>query len=259
MSITNTYLNYLVARSIDPQRFDAEYSINRSLFYEEINQTTVSNFFKKGNRNISDPREIATGRLGSFLSETEYNLTNKFEVYIQGPNLADFGYPGDPYFWASFRYLAEAVELPRKSLNMNNYQLNALPITPIPFQLNYENILTITFRMQRNYAQRDAFLKWQELIAPSLRTPDYNKIKTDNNILEANSGVNYYDVYAKDFEISVATLNTQGQTNMLTKFYGVFPYSVEPLSYDWGSSEYVRQVVNFSFNKFHTVTHTTGA
>jgi hypothetical protein len=225
-------------------------SINNSLFDVEINPTNFSNLFGE-NRDVTDPSRTATGQLSEFISKAEYTLFNRFKVYINGPDLSQFGYPKTG-LWEELTNCAEVVSMPRKSFEAIPYQLNSLPVLPLPIMMNYDNVLLITFRVNRNYAQRNLFLKWQELIYPSIQTLNPN-VKKDNVALDANSGFNYYDVYAKNFTITVTSLNTQGQTTMLTKFYGVYPLSVEGMEYNWSNSEYVKQNVNFSFYKFHTV------
>lgn len=226
-------------------------SINQSLFDVELNPTNFNNFFGE-NRDVTDPSKTATGQLSEFISKAEYNLFNRFRVYINGPDLSQFGYPKTG-LWEGLTNCAESVLLPRKALNAIPYQLNSLPLLPLPISLAYgDNTLLVTFRVNRNYAERNVFMKWQDLIYPTIQTLNPN-VRKNSVALEANSGLNYYDVYAKNFTISVASLNTQGQTTMLTKFYGVYPLSVEGMEYNWSNSEYVKQNITFSFYKFHTV------
>lgn len=249
MAIQSTYLNSLIGYATSSRSGGPSANIPLDL---------ANTFMAKLGKPINDPREVPRANLAGFLASVEYNLTNKFEIYINGPLLGEYDYEPDLRFWDRFRYSAESVELPRKSLNLTNYQLNALNVTPLPYQVSYDNVLQIVFRVSRNYMERDAFLKWQELIYPTTLANNRNYIKEGNARIQPNSGLNYYDVYAEPFDISVASLNNRGQTMMLTKFFGVYPFSVEPITYDWGASEYVRQIVNFSFNKFFTQTHKTG-
>lgn len=211
----------------------------------ETNPLNFNNYFSE-NRG-----QTKKNQLTEFISKAEYTLFNRFKVYINGPDLSQFGYPING-LWEELTNCAETVMLPRKSFNAIPYQINSQPVLPLPVQLSYDNVLMLTFRVNRNYAQRNIFLKWQELIYPTVTTSNPNLIK-EQILLDPNIGFNYYDAYAKDFTITVTSLNTQGQTTMLTKFYGVYPLSVEGMEYNWSNSEYVKQNVNFSFYKFHTV------
>lgn len=223
----------------------------RSAFDVETNPTNFSNFFSSS-RNINDPSRLASGQLSEFISNAEYTLFNKFKVYINGPDLSQFGFSG-ARIWDMLTTCAETVELPTKSLQAIPYQINSLPVLPLPVLLNYDNVLPITFRVHRDYAQRDIFLKWQELIYPTVKTLNPNLIK-ESTTLDPNTGLNYYDVYGKNYTISVNSLNNQGQTVMLTKFYGVYPVRVDSMVLDWSNSDYVKQSITFSFYKYHTVT-----
>lgn len=225
-------------------------ALDRSKIDVETNPLNFNNFFGI-NRNLNDPNLTASGQLAEFISKAEYNLFNRFKVYINGPDLSQFGF-AKTGLWEKLTNCAEVVMMPRKSFSAIPYQLNSLPLLPLPIQLNYDNVLLITFRVNRNYAERNLFMKWQELVYPTIQTlnPNYRR---ESIALNANSGFNYYDVYAKNFSITVTSLNTQGQSTMLTKFYGVYPLSVEGMEYNWSNSEYVKQNVNFSFYKFHTV------
>lgn len=226
-------------------------ALRRSAFDVETNPTNFTNFFSS-TRNINDPTRLASGQLSEFISNVEYTMFNKFKVYINGPDLSQFGFSKNRA-WEIFTTCAESVDLPEKAFETIPYQLNSLPVLNLPILANYGNSLNITFRVQRDYAQRDIFLKWQELIYPTLKTLNPNYIK-ESNILEANTGLNYYETYAKKYDITVTCLNNQGQTTMLTKFYGVYPVMVQAMTYDWANSDYVKQNVTFSYYKYHTIT-----
>jgi len=226
--------------------FEAKRELDSALSSAIDIETNVTNF-----TNYFGSRVTPSGQLNDFIANAEYTMTNKFKVYIYGPDLTQFGFKSN--IWQDFTICAETVQFPGKSFDSVPYRLNAMPIIPLPISLNYENTVSINFRVHRNYAQRDAFLKWQELIYPSTNIKNPNKI-TNSVILEANSGFNYYDAYAKDFSIVVTSLNTQGQTLMVTKFYGVYPITVHGMTVDWGTADYVKQNITFAFYKMHTIT-----
>jgi hypothetical protein len=236
-NFTNVVDNFVGKRNLD--------TFSNTGILGETNPTNFNDFFS------TNRGEKQTGQLSEFISKAEYTLFNRFKVYVNGPDLSQFGYPRTG-LWDELTNCAEAVMMPRKSFNAIPYQINSQPVLPLPVQLSYDNVLLITFRVNRNYAERNVFLKWQELIYPTVKTLNPNVIR-ETNTLDPNVGFNYYDVYAKNFTITVTSLNTQGQSTMLTKFYGVYPLSVEGMEYNWSNSEYVKQNVNFSFYKFHTV------
>jgi hypothetical protein len=218
----------------------------------ETNPSNFSDFFGS-NRNVNNPENLARGQLSDFISSVEYNLVNKFKVYINGPDLSQFNFPKNGV-WQSLTTCAERVDMPGKMLQATSFRMSSLPEIDLPFSLDYGRQLAITFRVSRDYAERNLFLKWQELIYPTVRTLNPYSDRNVKPYIEPNSGVNYYDVYAKNFTITVASLNTQGQSNMITKFYGVYPIRVDGLIMDWAVSDYVRQTVMFSFYKSHTIT-----
>lgn len=227
-------------------------ALTRSRVDLETNPINFSDFFGS-NRNVNDPAKLARGQLTEFISSVEYNLVNKFKVYINGPDLSQFNFPKNGV-WESLTTSAERVDFPSKTIQATAYRMSSMPEIDLPFSLDYGRQLGITFRVSRDYAERNLFLKWQELIYPTVKTLNPYSDRNKKPYLEPNSGVNYYDVYAKNFTITVASLNTQGQSTMITKFYGIYPIRVESLILDWASTDYVRQNVMFSFYKFHTVT-----
>ena len=224
----------------------------RSKIDLETNPYNFSDFFGS-NRPIKDSDNLAKGQLNEFISSVEYNLVNKFKVYINGPDLSQFGFPKNGV-WESLTNSAERVEMPRKTIEAVPFRMSSLPVINLPYSIDYGTQLSISFRVNRSYAERNLFLKWHELIYPTTLTLNPNLRKDNMPFIQPNSGVNYYDVYGKNFTITVASLNTQGQSTMITKFYGVYPAAVDSLMLDWASTDYVQQGVSFSFYKFHTIT-----
>jgi hypothetical protein len=159
---------------------------------------------------------------------------NRFEVLVIPP-------PGSPVSLNSaallrqFSLTCEGVDIPSQSLATFEAKINGLPVIPMPYQLNYGNIVTLTFKLSSDYRERNAMLVWQSLVHRPGR------------------GFSYYNEYVGT--ILVRPLDLQGNPVQEFVFRNCFPSVINDIQYNWASNnENIKQTVAFSFFSAETRT-----
>jgi hypothetical protein len=161
---------------------------------------------------------------------------NKFEVMITPPS-SIYSSLNDPALLRHFTLTCESVSIPSQTLFTTEAKINGLPVIPLPYQINYGNTLSLTFKLSADYRERNAFLIWQDLIH------------------KPGIGFSYYNDYIGT--IAVRPLNHQEQPTQEFIFRNCFPTIINNLEYNWGANnDNLKQVVGFSFFTMETRTNT---
>lgn len=166
------------------------------------------------------------GNINEFYSnlfQTGIAKPNKFEVHITPPQKL-----GNNALLRHLTLTCESVDIPSQSLLTFEAKINGIPVIPMPYQLNYGNTVTLTFKLSSDYRERNAMLVWQSLI------------------YQPGGGFSYYDTYIGT--IVVRPLDLQGNPVQEFVFRNCFPSVINDIQYNWASNnEYLRQTVAFSF------------
>ena len=100
--------------------------------------------------------------------------------------------------------------------------------------------VTATIILSQNMVERDLFLKWQDIaVGDSRRTRDS----------QAGSFlVGYYENYISD--ITINKYNESGFKTMSTKLIDAYPSFVGEVGTDWGSDDFLKVNVTFTYRYF---------
>jgi len=129
-----------------------------------------------------------------------------------------------------FRFVCESAGLPNQSFFTSDFKLNNLPIVRLPYQLDYGNDLTLTFRMSQGFRERKFFLNWQEYI------------------YDVNNGFEYYDNYTRNSLIVLSQIDVSYQKIYNTQFLGAYPTNIASIDYSWSNdNDFVKQQITFSY------------
>lgn len=169
------------------------------------------------------------GNINEFYSnlfQTGIAKPNKFEVHITPPN--SNAALGNSALLRHFSLTCESVDIPSQSLLTFEAKINGIPVIPLPYQLNYGNTVTLTFKLSSDYRERNAMLLWQSLV------------------YRPGRGFSYYNEYVGT--IVVRPLDLQGNPVQEFVFRNCFPSVINDIQYNWASNnENLKQTVAFSF------------